>query len=88
MNDIQRQVVELLGKMDEAQQSDVLQYANRVLEDGQATNLTDFLKTAARLRAELRAKYGDRLMTSSADILEQVREERDEEIENALKSRG
>jgi ABC-type transporter Mla subunit MlaD len=86
MNDIQQQMIQLLEKMDEVQQSELLRYAHEILEDRKIT-LQDLLEFSKQSQDDLRKQHGDRLMTSSAELINQLREERDEEIIDALKGR-
>jgi hypothetical protein len=86
MNDIQRELVSILERLDEAQQSRLLHYAHEILEDRKIT-LQGFLEFSKQSQDNLRKQRSDVLMTSSAELINQLHEERDEEIIDALKGR-
>lgn len=86
MNDIQRELLDILERLDEAQQSRLLDYAHEILEDRKIT-LEGFLEFSKQSQQDLQKQYGDRLMTSSVELINKLREERDQETSDALKGR-
>ncbi|GIK26951.1 MAG: hypothetical protein J5J04_00725 [Anaerolineae bacterium] len=83
MNTIQKQVMDLLEAMDESQQSAVLEYAHYVIDGSTQITLAAYLEQALRFRRELEG----RPQVSSAAVLDQLRDERDGELLDALKRR-
>lgn len=72
---IQHEIMEVLSKLDDNKQLQVLEYV-RELSDQPPLNLGQWLELARASRARLRAKYGEDFKIDVQSLLDEVREER------------
>jgi hypothetical protein len=79
MNDIQRELLNILERLDERQQ-EVLLFEARELERDKNLTRQQFLKYADASRAALREKHGSSTYFDSLNVLEQIRQEEDDEL--------
>ena len=79
MNDVQRELISILERLDEREQ-EVLLFEARELERDKKISFQQFLVYADASRAALREKYGSSTYFDSLNVLEQIRQEEDDEL--------
>ena len=79
MNDIQRELVSILERLDEPRQEMLLLEARELERDKQMTR-QQFLAYADASRAALREKHGSSTYFDTLNVLEQLRQEEDEAL--------
>ncbi|MAS32765.1 MAG: hypothetical protein CL610_02085 [Anaerolineaceae bacterium] len=84
MSALENELITLFRKMDSKQQLQLVENIRKDLEHP-SLSLGAWLQNAEVLRARLEAKYGANHFPSAVDILNQVREERDDDILNSLR---
>lgn len=75
MSAVRQELLDQIDKLDEKQQQQLLEYV-RVLSKPEALTWAQWLDLADQAQAKLRAKYGDQHYFNSQSILDEVREER------------
>jgi len=75
MSAVKEELLGRIDKLDEEQQRQVLEYI-RILEKPQLLTWDQWLELADQAQAELRSKYGEKHYFNSQSILDEVREER------------
>lgn len=79
MNDIQRELISILERLDERKQ-EVLLFEARELERDKKPTRQQFLDYADASRAAFREEHGSSLYFNSLNVLEQIRQEEDDEL--------
>ena len=79
---LEQEIVEAVRQLDEERQTRVLKFV-RDLSQSQIT-LGEWLDRAHAFREELRAKYGDDFVFNSLEVLDEIREERLNDIMGSL----
>ena len=79
MNDIQRELMSIFERLDEREQ-EVLLFEARELERDKKVSRQQFLAYADASRAALREKHGSSTYFDSLSVLEQIRQEEDDEL--------
>jgi len=75
MSAVKQELLKHIDKLDEKQQRQLLEYV-RVLAKPQALTWAQWLELADQAQAKLRTKYGDQHYFNSQSILDELREER------------
>ena len=81
---LEQEIIEAVRQLDEERQRQVLALA-RDLGQSQIT-LGEWLDRAHALREELRAKYGDNFYFNTVEVLDEIREERLNDIMSSLQT--
>ena len=79
MTQIEQEIVDRLSKLDSPLQQQVLDFVRQLQNsEGNESRLTlgEWLKKTHILRSEFRAKYGDSKLIDTQSMLDEVREER------------
>jgi len=79
VNDVQRELISILERLDEREQ-EVLLFEARELERDKKISRQQFLAYADASRAALHEKYGPSNYFDSLNVLEQIRQEEDDEL--------
>ncbi len=79
---LEQEIIEAVRQLDEKRQRQVLAFAHD-LSQSQIT-LGEWLDRAHAFREELRAKYGDDFIFNSQAVLDEIREERLDDIMGSL----
>ena len=75
MSAVRQELLDQIDKLDEIQQRQLLEYV-RVLSKPQTLTWVQWLDLADQAQAKLRTKYGEQHYFNSQSILDEVREER------------
>jgi hypothetical protein len=74
MSALEQEIISKLQRLDESQKVRVLKFIDQVTEPQRVQ--TDWFERVNAFQVELRAKYGDKRRFSVQDLLDEVREER------------
>ena len=83
MTQIEREIVDRVSKLNPMTQQQVLDYVRQLQSDEAdelPLTLREWLDKARTLRQELHAKYGDNYLIDIQSMLEEVREERSNDL--------
>ncbi len=75
MSALEQELIEHIHNMNDEERKQVLEYIQKDIKPRQMT-LGEWLKGAEALRAQLAIKYGPQHFPNAADVLEEIREER------------
>ena len=75
MSALEQEIIEKIRKLDEAQKKQILEFVRQV-EEQQPTEEPNWLEAILTLEQQLTAKYGTNHFPPSADTINEIREER------------
>jgi hypothetical protein len=75
MSAVRQELLDQIDRLDETQQQQVLDYI-RVLGKSPRITWTQWLELADQAQSELHAKYGDQHYFNSQSVLDEIRQER------------